>query len=167
MARPTAPALRGPSARPPAPAPTHACVRCGAPVPLDVAMCERCNPLGLSDPAATQVHGTVFVAVVLAVVILAVLGRVVTAGIGPFDARIVDVVPESPGLRVTLTVTNEGSAAGSTTCRIHPADVAGIGPQSAYLTSPRIEPGRTVTFQRLVTTLGPDVRPLRADCSSP
>ena len=48
---------------PPGPKPlTHPCVRCGAPVPLDVGLCERCNPLGLRDSSASQVHGTVVIA---------------------------------------------------------------------------------------------------------
>ena len=45
----------------PAPAPvtgppelTHGCVRCGARIPLAESMCERCNPLGLRAPAASQ-----------------------------------------------------------------------------------------------------------------
>jgi ribosomal protein L40E len=47
--------------------PTHGCVRCGARIPLAESMCERCNPLGLRAPAASQVHGTVFVGIVAAV----------------------------------------------------------------------------------------------------
>ena len=40
----------------------QACVRCGAPVSLQTALCERCNPLGLAQPSASQAHGTVFLA---------------------------------------------------------------------------------------------------------
>ena len=65
---------------------THPCARCGAPVPLDVGLCERCNPLGLKDAASSQVHGTVFLAVGLAVVALAVIAHFAVAGIGPFAA---------------------------------------------------------------------------------
>ena len=43
----------------PAPAePMHGCVRCGARIPISESMCERCNPLGLKAPAASQAHGT-------------------------------------------------------------------------------------------------------------
>ena len=52
-----------------APALTHPCARCGAPVALDVGLCERCNPLGLKDSASSQVHGTVFLAVGLAIAV--------------------------------------------------------------------------------------------------
>jgi len=53
--------------------PTHPCARCGAPVGQGVGLCERCNPLGLRDSAASQVHGSVFIAVTLAVIVLIVL----------------------------------------------------------------------------------------------
>ena len=43
-----------------APAPTHGCIRCGAPIPLADALCAACNPGGLEQPAASQAHGTVF-----------------------------------------------------------------------------------------------------------
>ena len=42
-----APSTRDPAATDGPGRQTHACVRCGGPVPLDVGLCERCNPLGL------------------------------------------------------------------------------------------------------------------------
>ena len=47
----------------------QACVRCGAPVSLQTALCERCNPLGLAQPAASQAHGTVFLGIGAAVLL--------------------------------------------------------------------------------------------------
>jgi predicted nucleic acid-binding Zn ribbon protein len=147
--------------------PTHGCVRCGAPVPLDIALCERCNPLGLPQPASTQAHGTVFLAVALSVVGLALLGRFALSGIGPFTASIAGVVAAPPGLAITLSVTNEGTSAGSTTCRVFdPAD-PGLGPDSAFLTSPAVEPGRTISFSSETALLGPTVRPLAVECGRP
>jgi hypothetical protein len=92
--------------------PTHGCVRCGRRVPVSVALCEACNPLGLSQPAASQAHGTVFLAIGLAVIGLALLGRLALAGVGPFEGSVVAVEPAPGGLAVTLSVTNEGSRAG-------------------------------------------------------
>lgn len=143
---------------------THGCVRCGAPVALDVAMCERCNPLGLKQPAATQAHGTVFLAIALSVAGLAILGRLALAGIGPFSAEVASVASSPPGLSVTLRVTNQGTKAGETTCRIYDPAVAGIGPESTYVDSPRIQPGGSATFSTLVTTLGYRVRSLAVEC---
>ncbi|HEX5826618.1 MAG TPA: hypothetical protein VFY23_03800, partial [Candidatus Limnocylindrales bacterium] len=56
----------------PSPEPLHGCVRCGARIPVSQAMCEHCNPLGLKEPAASQAHGTVFVGIAVAVVLMAV-----------------------------------------------------------------------------------------------
>ena len=145
---------------------THPCVRCGAPVPLDVGLCERCNPLGLKDAAASQVHGTVVIAIILAIIGLAFLGHLALAGVGPFPASIVATVPNATGLDITLTVTNKGSAAGQTTCRLtDPADRN--GKQGAFVLSPQIDPGQTVTFTKPVTDFGTVVRPLDIACNAP
>jgi predicted nucleic acid-binding Zn ribbon protein len=147
--------------------PTHACVRCGAPIALGEAMCERCNPLGLSQPAASQAHGTVFLAVVLGVVVLAVLGRMAVSGVGPFTGSVASVAREASGLSVTLTISNTGTRAGATTCRIAGVGSEAAGPESAFIESPQIAAGGTVSFSRLVTGLGTEVRPLSVTCSSP
>jgi hypothetical protein len=132
-------------------------------VPLDVAMCERCNPLGLKDPAASQVHGTVILVVTLAIIGLALLAGFALQGIGPFDGRIVAAVPDPPGISVTLAVTNTGTRAGSTTCRIWDREL-GLGPETAFLQTPRIEPGATTTFHRRLTELGGEVTELAVEC---
>ncbi len=143
----------------------HACVRCGAPVAIDVGLCERCNPLGLRDSSSSQVHGIVAGGIVAFIVILAVAGRFALAGIGPFEAS-ASAVPDGAGLAVTLTVTNTGSSVGQTTCRVSdPADRTGS--LGGFVLSPQIEPGQTVTFTQHFTELGATVRPLTADCSTP
>jgi hypothetical protein len=126
-------------------------------------MCERCNPLGLADPAASQVHGTVILVVTLAIAGLAVLAGFALQGIGPFDSRIVAAVPDPPGVGVTLAVTNTGSRAGSTTCRIWDARL-GLASETAFVKTPRIEPGATVTFHHRVTEVGPDATDLAVEC---
>jgi hypothetical protein len=150
---------------PAAPAPTHACVRCGAPVAIDVGLCERCNPLGLRDSASSQVHGLAIGGIFLFVVILAVVAKLAISGVGPFEAS-ATAVPDGAALSVTLTVTNKGSSVGQTTCHVtDPADLTGgLG---AFVLSPRIDPGKTITFTQQVTQLGAKVRPLTADCSAP
>jgi hypothetical protein len=155
------------SAPGPASAPTHGCARCGTQIPIDVGLCENCNPLGLKDVAASQAHGTVFLAIVFGVAILAVLGRLALSGIGPFDGRIAAVVPSPPGLSVTLVVANHGTRAGSASCRLYDPDSPGIGPESISVESPRIEAGGSATFSALVTTMGTIVRPVGITCSGP
>jgi ribosomal protein L40E len=149
-----------------APELTHGCVRCGARIPLDESMCERCNPLGLRAPAASQAHGTVFVGIVAAVVIMAVVARLSIAGVGPFRSHVTGVAPDPAGLKVTVSVTNAGSAAGSTTCRIDDPSLGGIGPEAVFVESPRVEPGSTAVFDVVVASLGTVPKPLTADCES-
>jgi hypothetical protein len=144
----------------------HGCVRCGKPVAVDVALCEDCNPLGLADPAASQVHGTAFLGIAIAVIIMAVVARLAVSGVGPFTADVVSIATRGEGLAVTLKVTNQGTSTGSTTCVLNdPA--ARFGGASGYVQSPRIEPGKTVEFTREITQLGSEPRLLSVLCSNP
>jgi hypothetical protein len=147
--------------------PTQHCVRCGAIVPLDTAMCERCNPLGLKQPAPSQVHGTVVLAIVVAVVGLALLGKASLGGVGPFEGRIGGVASAADGLAVTLTVDNRGTSRGATTCRVYDPSTPGLGPEAAFVLSPEIEAGAQVTFTKPVIGLGTTVRPLAVECTGP
>jgi hypothetical protein len=145
---------------------THPCVRCGAPVPLDVGLCERCNPLGLKDSSASQVHGIAIAGVAAAVVILAIVARLAVSGVGPFTASVVSSAPESGGLAITLQVTNTGTSPGQTTCRVQdPADRN--GGRGGLILSPQISPGQTASFTKHVDELGSTVRPLSVECSKP
>jgi hypothetical protein len=160
----TAPATPIPPARP---APTHPCARCGAPVALDVGLCERCNPLGLKDSASSQVHGTVFVAVALAIVGLAIAGHIAVAGIGPFVAQVTTVraAPDGAGVVATISVHNDGSSAGTASCRLSdPAD-RGIK-TSEVVYSPVIPPGTTIEFDHEVS-FGSAGQPLDVACTGP
>src|SRR5215204_4797541 len=123
------------------PEPLHGCVRCGARIPASQAMCERCNPLGLKQPSASQAHGTVILGISVAIVLLAVLARLAVSGVGPFAGGIAGVAADPGGLLVTITVTNEGSSAGSTTCRVGDPEIRGIGPETAFVTSPVVQAG--------------------------
>ena len=145
---------------------THPCARCGAPVPLDVGLCERCNPLGLRDVSSSQVHGIAIAGVAVCVIVLAVVGRFLLAGIGPFQATVANVVPAGAGLAITLNVTNDGSSAGQTTCRVTDPNGRSSG-MGAFLLSPRIDPGATLTFTQTVTDFGKVPRPLEVECVSP
>jgi hypothetical protein len=149
-----------------APAGTHACVRCGAATSLDRGLCENCNPLGLKDSASSQVHGTAFVGVFAAIVILAVLARVAVSGVGPFPATLASVTPVDDGLSVMVQVTNDGTSSGQTTCRVFDRSPRSNG-ATAIVRSPRIDPGQTVSFSRLVTTFGTEARELGIECSAP
>jgi hypothetical protein len=149
-----------------APEMTHPCARCGAPVALDVGLCERCNPLGLKDSASSQVHGTVFVALSLGIVALALVARWAVAGIGPFSTEVVDVRSVDGTLTISLRVTNEGSNPGTTTCRVTDPAIQGSGVPVFFLT-PRIPSKATIQLDQALPGFGAAVRPLIVDCSAP
>ncbi len=149
-----------------APLLTHPCARCGAPVAIEVGLCERCNPLGLRDSASSQVHGTVFVAVGLAIVGLMLLAHWAVAGIGPFRAEIVGMRPVDGQLEIAVKVTNDGSNPGTTTCRVSDPVSRGAG-QSTFFLTPRIGAKESRELVQRVTGLGDEVRPLAIECSAP
>jgi predicted nucleic acid-binding Zn ribbon protein len=155
-----------PSSLPAGDEPLHGCVRCGARIPISESMCERCNPLGLKAPAASQAHGTVFVGILIAVVIMAVAARFAVSGVGPFRTELAGVAAAPAGLRVSITVTNDGSNAGSTTCRVSNPAIPGIGPETAFVQSPVVPAGGSLTFDAVVTSLGTTVIPLSAECET-
>jgi hypothetical protein len=146
--------------------PTHPCARCGKPVGPGVGLCDECNPLGLRDVASGQVHGSVFIAVAVAIAILAVLARLSVAGVGPFPAQVGAVVPSATGLSVALTVTNSGDASGPTTCRLSRVGDGGTG-TAAFVTTPRINAHETRTFTSVVTEFGTTPVDLQVECRTP
>jgi hypothetical protein len=161
----TAPATPIPPARP---APTHPCARCGAPVALDIGLCDRCNPLGLKDSASSQVHGTVFVAVASAIAFLAIMAHLAVAGIGPFTAQVTTVRAApggAAGVVLTIAVRNDGSSAGTATCRVSDPSNRGIT-TSEVMYSPMIPPQSTVEFDHAVPFGSPGV-PLDVACTGP
>jgi hypothetical protein len=129
-------------------------------------MCEDCNPLGLAQPATSQAHGTVFLAIAAAVVLLAVAGKLALSGVGPFQGEVSGVQAVEGGLSVSLTVHNHGTKAGSTTCRVTETSRSGTGP-AAVLLSPKIEPGASLTFATTVTQFGALPQQLAVECQSP
>ena len=145
---------------------THGCVRCGKQIPIDESMCENCNPLGLKAPAASQAHGTAILGVAVAVVVLAVLARLLIADVGPFSSSVAGVVPDPNGLRVSIAVSNAGSSSGTTTCRLEDPSLGGIGPQSVFVQSPEVPGGGSVTFDVVVAMFGSTPLELTADCGS-
>jgi hypothetical protein len=159
--------MTAPATHPAGSAQTHPCARCGAPVALDVGLCERCNPLGLKDSASSQVHGTAILGVGLAVAGLAIAAHLAVSGIGPFTARVTTMTAGSVAGAVVATfeVRNDGQTTGGATCRLtDPTDPSLI--HSTILYTPPIAPGTTITIEQAVTDASAD-RPLTVTCSGP
>ncbi len=150
---------------PPAPVPTHRCVRCGAEISVADALCRTCNPGGLKQPAASQAHGTVFLGIAVAVVVMAVVASFLVGGVGPFAAVVLGATPDGSGLVVRLEVTNEGSRAGTATCRVWDPTYLGNPPIETFVRSPEIPAGEALTFEQRVEALGAAERPLAASCT--
>ncbi len=147
--------------------PTHPCLRCGRPIPIEDSLCELCNPLGLKQPAATQVHAIAAGGILLFVLILAVLGRAWLGGVGPFSGAIASVTAGAGGtLTVQLAVTNDGTKGAATTCRIVEGERP-VGGPGQLVQTPVVPAGQTLTFSATVSAFGDAVRPLAVDCQSP
>lgn len=118
------------------------CLRCGRPTPLGVSLCDQDNPARIKSPSATQVHGTIVIGVLAGFVVLAVLLRVATAGVGPYPATVAGAATRADGgLDVVIQVTNEGSRTAGASCRVS----AGGSPDYrdlVFFTEP-IAPGAT------------------------
>jgi hypothetical protein len=146
--------------------PTHGCLRCGRPVPVHVALCDECNPLGLRQPAATQVHAIAAGGIVFFVVVMALLAGVGLSGVGPFSGAVTRVEAAAGGLAVTIRVDNEGTKAGATTCRLVAGDRPAGGPGEMVQT-PTVAGGGSETLTVTVSAFGSDPRVLAVDCQSP
>ena len=147
--------------------PTHTCIRCGREgVPADAGLCELCNPLELSQPSATQMHGIAALGIIAFIVVLAVVGRAALSGTGPFEGQVGGVAVAADGLSVTLRVTNQGSKAAATTCEIAETP-ARVGGATQVVQTPLIQPSATVEFTAVVTKLGSAPLALAATCQSP
>ena len=169
MSEPVAPVAPAPAApgTSPATGATHPCARCGAAVPLDVGLCESCNPLGLKDSASSQVHGSVFLAIGVAVAALAIGAHFAVSGIGPFASAVTSMRAGSTpdAVVATIQVSNQGTSEGSATCRItDPQDRGTIHSDVVY--TARIPPGQTVTFDH-ESPFGSVDRPFDISCRGP
>lgn len=139
--------------------PHDTCLKCGRPTPLGVSLCDEDNPGRIKSPSSTQVHGTIVLGVLAGFLLLLLLLRFGAAGIGPFPASVTGYATRPDGgLDVVLAVTNNGSRAAGTSCRIA---VTGAVDSSDYVffTDP-IQPGETRTFTRSIPA-PPAAAPLR------
>ena len=95
------------------------CIKCGREVGPEETICEVCNRAGMATPSASQYHGTVVAAIVLAIAGLAIAASLSLRGVGPYGAEIVGVQPADPiGYAITYAVTNEGTKPGRAKCQL-------------------------------------------------
>ncbi|MGI8658105.1 MAG: hypothetical protein ACR2K4_04950 [Candidatus Limnocylindria bacterium] len=95
------------------------CIKCGREVGPDEAICALCNRAGMATPSASQYHGTVVVAIIVAIAGLAIAASLSLRGVGPYEARYVGVEPAQPvGYTISYAVTNEGTQPGRAKCQL-------------------------------------------------
>jgi hypothetical protein len=135
-------------------APRH-CYKCGREIGPDESICAICNRAGMATPSATQYHGTIVVAIIAGVVLLAFLAGQATRGIGPFSAQTVSYRSGSQGAVVaTVSVSNEGTREGRAKCRLEARDAGGIELGAVTAVSPQVGGGQTVTFDQSIPGVG-------------
>lgn len=101
------------------PRPGRHCIKCGREIGPDESICAFCNRAGMASPSASQYHGTVVVAIVLAVAGLALAASLSLRGVGPYEATVTGVGPAEPaGYAVTFTVSNQGTRPGRAKCQL-------------------------------------------------
>jgi len=108
------------------PRPQRNCYKCGREIGPDESICDVCNRAGMATPSATQYHGTIVVAIVAGVALLAIAASLAMRGIGPFRADAVRFRVDDQGAVVaTARVTNGGTKAGRAKCQFIARDAAG------------------------------------------
>lgn len=132
--------------------PHDSCIRCGRPTPLGVALCERDNPAHIKGPSPTQVHGTILFGVLGGFVVLLLLLRLASGGIGPFPSALNAVATRGDGgLEVVVSVTNNGSRASGASCRVTAAGMPDF--RDYVFFTPVIPAGTTQSFTQAVPPL--------------
>lgn len=134
------------------------CIKCGREIGADETVCAVCNRAGMATPSATQYHGTVVVAIVLAVAGLALAASLSLRGVGPYAAEVQAVEPAEPiGFTVTYAVTNEGTRPGRAKCQLIALDEGGRQLRTRSTVTAQIDGGGTVEATEEIPGL--DVRP--------
>jgi len=146
-------------------APRH-CYKCGREIGPDETICAICNRAGMATPSATQYHGTIVVAIVAGVVIMAIAASLAMRGVGPFTGAALSFRADPPdGVVVTVQVSNEGSKEGRAKCQLTARDASGQVLRIRSTVSPPIPGGGTITFEERLPGLTTPPASVEATCS--
>ena len=130
------------------------CIKCGREVGPDESICEICNRAGMATPSASQYHGTMVVAIIAGVVALAIWGSLAMRGVGPYEARVLEVQPAPPGsVEVTVEVENLGTARGYGKCQLQALGAGGRVMRVQALSAGPLDGGDSGTFSQRITGL--------------
>jgi predicted nucleic acid-binding Zn ribbon protein len=142
------------------------CIKCGREIGADETICEICNRAGMATPSASQYHGTVVVAIVLAVAALAVAASLSLRGVGPYAAEVRDVAPADPvGYAITYAVTNEGTRPGRAKCQLIALGAAGQRLRVRSTISDQIPGGETSELTETIPGLEVEPSSVTISCT--
>ena len=142
------------------------CIKCGREVGPDDSLCEICNRAGMATPSASQYHGTVVVAIVLAVAGLAVAASLSLRGVGPYGAEVLTIQPAKPiGYAVTYAVTNEGTKAGRDKCQLVAVDADGQQLRTRSTVTSQIAGGASAELIETIPGLQMEPARVTVNCS--
>ena len=125
--------------------PTRNCIKCGREVGPDESICAVCNRAGMATPSATQYHGTIVVAIVVAVAGLAWAAGAALEGVGPYSAAVRQVSAADVGFDVDYAVTNDGTRSGRAKCQVTALDQNGRRMRQANEITGPIGGGQTIS----------------------
>lgn len=139
---------------PPDTRPPRHCYKCGREIGPDESICAICNRAGMATPSATQYHGTIVVAIVAGVAIMAIAASLTLRGIGPFRGEATGWSADPPdGVLVEVRVSNEGTKAGRAKCQLTARDAADGILRERSTVSPSVPAGRAITFEERIPGL--------------
>jgi hypothetical protein len=124
------------------------CYRCGRPTRSpDLGLCDTCNPSGIAGPTATQVHGLILASVAGALIVMALVAKILASSTGPFPAAVTGQAVEPDGtVQIVMRLTNGGATAARPTCTLTRAP----GDSGVEFLAERIEPGESVVITKRV-----------------
>ena len=141
------------------------CIKCGREIGPDESICEVCNRAGMATPSASQYHGTVVAAIVLAIAGLAIAASISLRGVGPYEADVRRVEPADLGYAITFAVTNEGTRAGRAKCQLIALDDDGRQLRTRSTVTSQIEGGSTVELTEEIPGLEAEPATTNVSCS--
>ena len=145
---------------------SRSCIKCGREVGPEETICEVCNRAGMATPSASQYHGTVVVAIVLAVAVLGIAASLSLRGVGPYGAQVLHVEPaDQAGFAITYAVTNEGTKAGRAKCQLVALDATGQQLRTRGTVTSQIAGGASAELTEIVPGLQEEPASVSVSCS--
>lgn len=156
--------MAGPMTPSPA-ADVRRCIKCGREIGPDESICQVCNSAGMATPSASQYHGTVVAAIIVAVVGLAIAASLSLRGVGPYAAEVRGVAAADPGYAITFAVTNEGTRPGRAKCQLRALDEGGQRLRTANTVTAQIDGGATTEVTEQIPGLERKPASVTVTCS--